>query len=177
MLKHNDQQAVADTLKALVQNDSNAPAPLQRAALNGVSRFEQGYWQHQIMNEAAASVPPFETGIVLRPCEPTPTASDVIALLDVYALLLSEQMPGIAAAVGTLDTTPQLYTTEEAAEYLGLTLDGIKKHIHRVEPDRRLRGIERGGVLVFTREALDAFNSTRRPAGRPKQSAAKKQDA
>jgi len=50
---------------------------------------------------------------------------------------------------------PPLYSTKEAAEYLGMTVDGIAYHIHRednLEPDLRV-----AGRLVFTQETLDAF--------------------
>jgi len=52
-------------------------------------------------------------------------------------------------------TTPSIYSTKEAAEYLGMTIDGVAYHIHRegnLEPDLRV-----AGRLVFTRETLDAF--------------------
>lgn len=54
---------------------------------------------------------------------------------------------------------PPLYTTAEAAEYLGLTTDGLRYHLNRVDertlhPDHTI-----AGRLLFTRETLDAFKS------------------
>jgi len=54
---------------------------------------------------------------------------------------------------------PLLYSTEQAAEYLGLTVDAMRYHLNRVEektlhPDHII-----SGCLLFTQETLDAFKS------------------
>ncbi len=58
-----------------------------------------------------------------------------------------------------------LFNREEAAEYLGVKLTTLKKHIYVLKdlvPDKVL---PRG--LVFTKATLDAFQAGRKKAGRP----------
>lgn len=57
----------------------------------------------------------------------------------------------------------ELYGTKEAAEYLGLTIDGFKYHLRH----KHLTGQKIGRTLVFTKEELDEFKKRRRPPGRP----------
>lgn len=59
----------------------------------------------------------------------------------------------------------KLYSTAEAAKYLGLSLSAIKFHIHvagNLRPERI------GHSLVFTQAQLDQFLATRRKRGRPR---------
>jgi len=59
----------------------------------------------------------------------------------------------------------KLYSTSEAATYLGLSVAAIKYHVHiarNIEPQRV------GHSLVFTQEQLDEFKKTRRSPGRPR---------
>ena len=58
-----------------------------------------------------------------------------------------------------------LYSTQEAAEYLGLSLSAIKDHVHAAG---NLQPQKVGNSLVFTQEQLDQFQATRRSPGRPK---------
>lgn len=60
----------------------------------------------------------------------------------------------------------KLYGIQEAAEYLGLQVVTVKKHIYqtkRLVPDANV-----GHSLVFTQETLDAFKANQRPGGRPR---------
>ena len=59
----------------------------------------------------------------------------------------------------------KLYSTQEAAEYLGLSLSALKYHIHTAG---NLTPQKVGNSLVFTQEQLDQFQATRRGPGRPK---------
>jgi hypothetical protein len=58
-----------------------------------------------------------------------------------------------------------IYGTEQAAEYLGLSVPGVKYHVYTT---KRLTPQLVGKSLVFTREQLDEFNATRRGPGRPR---------
>lgn len=60
----------------------------------------------------------------------------------------------------------KLYSTREAAEYLGLSVSALKYHVHRAG---NLRPRRVGNSLVFTQEQLDEFKRNRRPVGRPKE--------
>ena len=59
----------------------------------------------------------------------------------------------------------KLYSTQQAADYLGLSLSALKYHIHVAG---NLHPAKVGNSLVFTQEQLDQFQSTRRSPGRPK---------
>lgn len=60
---------------------------------------------------------------------------------------------------------PELYSTEEAAKYLGKSVSAIKYHIH---VKGNLRGQLVGKTLVFTQAQLDEFAANLRPQGRPR---------
>jgi hypothetical protein len=55
------------------------------------------------------------------------------------------------------------YTTQQAAQYCGLTLRGFVYHVRQghITADYSI-----GRNNIYTRAALDAFNATRRKAGR-----------
>lgn len=57
-----------------------------------------------------------------------------------------------------------LYTTAEAADYLGLSTATIRKNIYKTQ---KLVGEMVGHTLVFTKAELDAFASRRQQVGRP----------
>jgi hypothetical protein len=69
-------------------------------------------------------------------------------------------------SLGRPQEVVQIYSTEQAAEYLGLSVASIKHHVHDVKD---LYPVKVGSALTFTREELDRFRDTpRRGAGRPK---------
>jgi len=61
----------------------------------------------------------------------------------------------------------KFYGIAEAAEYLGLSISGLKHHLY---PERNLCPIRvgEGRVLMFTQEMLDTFLANRRRPGRPR---------
>ena len=59
----------------------------------------------------------------------------------------------------------RLYSTAEAAEYLGMSVSAVKYHVHTMG---NLRPRKVGGRLVFTLAQLEAFLDSRRGPGRPK---------
>lgn len=62
-------------------------------------------------------------------------------------------------------TNPPLnaYTVKQAAEYLGLTVDGVKYHLYK---SRRLIGNTVGRDVLFAREELDRFKALNLKPGR-----------
>jgi hypothetical protein len=59
-----------------------------------------------------------------------------------------------------------LFSTAEAARYLGLSLATVKYHVHsmgNLKPDAKV-----GPTLVFRRATLDRFLREKRGPGRPK---------
>jgi len=59
----------------------------------------------------------------------------------------------------------KLYSTQEAADYLGISLSTFKYHIHIA---KNIKPQKVGRSLVFTQDQLDDFSINRRPQGRPK---------
>lgn len=59
----------------------------------------------------------------------------------------------------------KLYSTTQAATYLGLTVSTLKYHIHEAE---NIKPRKVGNSLVFTQQQLDEFQANRRPQGRPR---------
>ena len=59
----------------------------------------------------------------------------------------------------------ELFSTEQAAEYLGLSVATVKYHIYESATLRADAKV--GRTLVFTRETLDAFAASKRKPGRP----------
>lgn len=61
----------------------------------------------------------------------------------------------------------KLYGIAEAAEYLNLSISGLKHHLY---PERDLCPIRIGQsrTLVFTQKMLDIFQANRRKPGRPR---------
>lgn len=66
----------------------------------------------------------------------------------------------------------KLYSTAEAAEYLGISLRMMKKYLHdelKKTGKRRIEGQMIGHSRVFTQDELDTFNAERRrQPGRPR---------
>lgn len=61
--------------------------------------------------------------------------------------------------------TEQLFSTKEAAEYLGVSVSTVRYHIYEI---KTLKGQRVGNSLVFTKEVLDEFKKNKRPARRPR---------
>lgn len=61
--------------------------------------------------------------------------------------------------------TLRLYSTDEAAAYLGISPAAVKYHVHQAG---NLHPLLVGKTLLYTGAELDRFQANRRPAGRPK---------
>lgn len=59
----------------------------------------------------------------------------------------------------------KLYSTREAAAYLGIGVSALKYHVY-VAGNLTPRKV--GHSLVFTQEQLDEFKASRKPQGRPR---------
>lgn len=90
--------------------------------------------------------------------------------MTVFAVLVDSPYPwwysDNSNGMGVRAVVLGLYTTAEAAAYVGLAVVTVKKHIYRVgdlKADYRF-----GGVLVFREDTLDEFKAQRRRVGRPR---------
>lgn len=59
----------------------------------------------------------------------------------------------------------QIFSTRDAAQYLGITFNTMKYHIHYA---KTIKGERMGNSLIFTREQLDKFKANKRSPGRPR---------
>lgn len=50
-----------------------------------------------------------------------------------------------------------IFTVAQAADYLGITTDGIKYHLYK---SKRLKGTMVGRDVLFNRQELDAFKAS-----------------
>ena len=66
-------------------------------------------------------------------------------------------------------TSTRDYTTQQAAQYCGLTRSGFirNRQYGLIQPDYRI-----GNMMMFTKQTLDKFNAGRRKQGRPRKSQA-----
>ena len=58
-----------------------------------------------------------------------------------------------------------IYSTKEAAQFLELSVQGVKHHIYNTKdlaPDGKI-----GQAIYFTRSNLESFKTIKRKAGRP----------
>ena len=64
-----------------------------------------------------------------------------------------------------IQSDEKLYTTPEAAQYLGMPLDSVRRHIQRgnIRPMKKRVGQN----YLITESELDRFNENRRPRGNP----------
>ena len=60
----------------------------------------------------------------------------------------------------------EIYSSKQAAEYLGISFATLKHHIYNTEKLKADKVI--GGRLFFTEETLDTFKKEKRSRGRPK---------
>lgn len=153
-----DGQPVADDLKRLV-NDAKTQPQIRKVALHSISRFEKLVWQPRAFEDAIAA-----TGFSFdgqgfsfdrsASSDDLDAASAVIQLVDNYVAVLAGELG--------LTTSAQVYSVDEAADYLGMSVQGVKYHVYQ---SKLLRGEVKGKSLVFTKAQLDAFREIK-PARR-----------
>lgn len=151
-------QSFADAIKAIVYESKTAPDQ-RKAALKTINDFERCAWQPAVMQQCAEflNVTGFQLNTEgrLTYTSPDQPAAQVALVIEVLLTRYMEALDGIVSPV---------YSTKEAAVYLGVGIPTIKKYVHNRES---LPAIKRGHALIFTREMLDAFD---KPGwGRPKQ--------
>lgn len=86
-----------------------------------------------------------------------------IATLDLSLEQMNEVIPAYIQLCDC-DGNPVLYSTADAAAYLGISEIMMKKYVF---DQKRIRGTTIGRTRVFTKGELDRFNRTRRPRGNP----------
>lgn len=145
-------QNMADYLKGWVGR-AGPPSAARQRALRLVERFESRAWNpfafERALDEAAPGSIRVEQG------RPT---------FDGDGLL--EALSRILIRYNQLIDSREVFSTAEAADYLGMAVITLKKAIH---DSREIAGAKIGNSLMFTRQELDEFYATpRRPVGRPR---------
>lgn len=151
-------QNTADYLKDIVFHIRDKKLMKQRhRILTMIGIFERiGMHEHGFVKAFNEVQPPL--GIDPKVIQRLPDANDK-AVLDGIQSLLEQHLT-------YADPAPrEVYTTETAADYLDMTKDGINYH----QQNGNLIGRMLGHTRIYTKDELDTFRFTRRPAGRPKQ--------
>lgn len=147
-------QQLSDSIKSIILDaGDDVPKPVRMDALRALTRLENCYWQPGMMQDAYATLakPHFQftdTGIMVD---------------DKYlhtAIWQITQCILLYAQHATHNPFDDLFTMEEAAEYLGITRDSMLTYVSR---QKRLIGHMIGRSMVFTKHQLDDFNASRRP--------------
>jgi excisionase family DNA binding protein len=159
---HTSTQPLADQMLALIRRpDDSTLDSLYRRALVAIGHFESAHWYPQAFEDALAAAPgEFSFNnigrLAYQPSSnyPGEAYEAVRAVIERYLNLIqpSEQ--------------PQYLTTQEAAEYLGVSKDVIKHHLHRthlLEVHHKV-----GRTVMIARDQLDALKAEGLPTrGRP----------
>lgn len=164
-----NQQNLADQLKGLIiESRSRKAAQLQakRHAMQTLQRFERAMWHSRAFEDALAEA---GQGLAFREGNFVYEGDDawqaISAVLDNYL----DRLPTPVA-----DDPPQhvddvaTYTTEEAAAYLGKSLDTVKTYVNRLGI---LHGEFKGNSRRFSKRELDRFKKEVMPTlkeGRPR---------
>ncbi len=152
-----DMQPVADQFKALIRRLDMLPKK-RSAMLETVSEVERLDWQPvafaDVLSEIAPATLTVEDGRFRFDSGGTRVNIPAVAhfVLERYAEVISGRV--------------RMYGTDQAGDYLGLTVDGMKYHIHR---QGNLSGTMVGGSLVFSLRDLYEFERNKRKVGRSKQ--------
>jgi hypothetical protein len=144
-------QLIADNLKSLIHR---AAPRGRRAAMTVLQQFERCGWHARAFEEACAGRFTEVAG------ELRYEGSDVVAdITDTLTRYL--ELAGCAPK-----EFPDPMGADDAARYLGCTLDTLKYHIHRTG---NLVPTLEGHKLLFSKAMLDEFKANKRSVGRPKQ--------
>lgn len=155
VIKTANQQRTADALKGLVLQYKSSP--LRDAALAVVSQFEAADWQ-PILFEQACEVVQTPLGFN-EDGSLAGSLADEVNGTQAVTVLLATYLALVASENGE-----KLFTTEEAADYLGVERWTIDHHYRR---SGKLKGVKRGGTLFFRKADLDDFQQLERKSGNP----------
>jgi hypothetical protein len=152
-------QAVADMLKTQIER--SAPDADRAAAVGALQRFERASWTPRAFEDAAASAPgdfSFIDGMLYyKPSDNS--ASEIAAVLNRYLDLIAPSEPVVNVS--------DLFTTQQAADFLGMSVAGVKKNVHTTKRLRPARSM--GRSLMFTRQELERFQreESHKPGPKP----------
>lgn len=145
-------QNLADTLKGWAER-AGPPSAARKRTLDWIKRFESREWNPFAFERAVTETAP--GSIIIEGGRSKFAGEDILSTLS-----------DILIRYNQLIETRQVFSTADAADYLGMAVITLKKHIH---DKKDITGEIVGNSLVFTRQQLDDFYTTpRRPVGRPR---------
>lgn len=161
----NDQQRTADELKRLIEavgDRSNRGRAAKRRALHALQEFEAGVWNPRAFVQAVADTGErFSVEADHLVYAGNDVLADVQTVLARFATLLPQ--PKRRQLVDR-DTLPTM-TTAQAAEYLNVELDTMKKYVYR---DKTVRGaLVNPRLRMFSKVELDKFAENMPKVGPP----------
>lgn len=145
-------QSFADALKRLLLEATDIPTDQRLKALNLINGIERCRWHSIAMAEAIMKANyTFE-----------PSNGQYYLLTFPESEKVSEHLPAAieriyneySQLIDCDEVLDQIYTMEEAAIYLGVVKDTMKKYVSR---QKRLRGKMVGKSMIFTKRQLDDF--------------------
>jgi excisionase family DNA binding protein len=160
-----DTQTIADMLKGWIEQqpaESRADKAARRRALTAVLQFERTDLYPAAIATIAAQ---HADHIELRDDTPIPREG---ATCDDIATFLTDYVQHVAANTArpaTQHDDQQMFSTTQAAEYLGVSVPTMKKYTH---VDKIITGTMIGNSLAFSRADLAAIKPmVRHSRGRP----------
>lgn len=158
-------QNVADQLLGMVSG--SPPSEERERAFAAIRHLERRMWHQGMFADAMTRVWPgrfVDTSDGRLTYEPA--TDSLVELPEAVGRLVVEY--SILVMPDELPEEP-LYDTEEAAVYLNVSVDTIKKYVHRTHI---LIGEKKGNSLVFRKSELDAIeDKIKRGRGRPREQA------
>lgn len=152
-------QRMSDALKRVILEATHIKPPRRITSLNLLTAFERHDWNVYEMREVIADMElslTFTEDAVGIVGEGKDAELEAVQSIDNLVVEYMERMP---------NQEPELFSIQDAAEYLGISRSQMKKYIH---PVNRVGGRIVGNSRIFTRRELDKFNAVeRRPVGRP----------
>jgi excisionase family DNA binding protein len=153
-------QTIADQLKPLIQQSGAQPSE-RNYAMKVLQTFERCGWHDRAFESAVKQASPgkfSEADGRIRYDGPDVVSAAVSLLVYFIGEVCAEPVPS--------RSDQNVFSTAEAADYLGVSLRTMKKYIHETHT---LAGQLVGKTLVFERDELDRFmaRADERKPGRP----------
>jgi hypothetical protein len=147
-------QPVADRLKGLMRQ---CAPDMRRYAESVLQQFEGAPWSPLALEAVMAHTP----GSFNMDSDPnwayTPDPDQPANVCLIIAVMLTSYL----VTIGVTEDAAQLYSTNEAAAYLGLSRRGLTYWLYEVPEAQRLVPDKLvGHALIFTKATLDRFNTT-----------------
>jgi hypothetical protein len=159
-------QQAADRIKELIERISPPSGDAYERVMRALHVFERTDWNPYAFGEAVSRCAPGlavnEDDRLFYAGQPQPAEvrlTEIRLALEWYQYQVGPSEREVSDSV-----SPRLFSTEKAAEYLGIKMPLMKYHIHK---SKRLKGQKVGNSLVFTQDELDQFKKIERKPGRP----------